>query len=203
MKRELDYFTIEGAYGGNQDWFTNVVMNMGGCAAATACDCCIYLALRKGAEKLYPYSVQELTKDNYIAFSQKMKPYIRPRIGGVKKLEWFLKGFESYVKDAAGDTLRVKLAAFSGENSYEKARDMIRSQINAGYPIPYLLLRHKKAEKYKEYIWHWFLLVGYEETEDDMLVKTATYGESTIFPLRELWDTGNREKGGMVQLGTL
>ena len=22
MKKELDYFTIEGCYGGNQDWFT-------------------------------------------------------------------------------------------------------------------------------------------------------------------------------------
>ena len=34
MKKELDYFTIEGCYGGNQDWFTNIVMNVGGCGAA-------------------------------------------------------------------------------------------------------------------------------------------------------------------------
>lgn len=44
MKKELEYFAIEGAFGGNQDWFSNVVMNMGGCAAATACDSCIYFA---------------------------------------------------------------------------------------------------------------------------------------------------------------
>ena len=37
-KKELDYFTIDGGVGGNQDWFQNVVMYMGGCAAATACD---------------------------------------------------------------------------------------------------------------------------------------------------------------------
>ena len=30
MKKELEYFAIEGAFGGNQDWFSNVVMNMGG-----------------------------------------------------------------------------------------------------------------------------------------------------------------------------
>ena len=47
MKKELDYFTIEGCYGGNQDWFTNLVMHMGGCAAATACDSCIYFGLQK------------------------------------------------------------------------------------------------------------------------------------------------------------
>ena len=29
-KKELDYFTIDGGVGGNQDWFQNVVMYMGG-----------------------------------------------------------------------------------------------------------------------------------------------------------------------------
>ena len=54
MKKELEYFTIEEAFGGNQDWFTNVVMNIGGCAAATACDSCIYFAKYLGMEEWYP-----------------------------------------------------------------------------------------------------------------------------------------------------
>lgn len=45
MKTELNYFMIEGSYGSNQDWFSNFLMKMGGCAAVTACDSCIYLAL--------------------------------------------------------------------------------------------------------------------------------------------------------------
>ena len=58
MKKELDYFTIEGCYGGNQDWFTNLVMHMGGCAAATACDSCIYFGLQNEKMKpLYPNHV--------------------------------------------------------------------------------------------------------------------------------------------------
>ena len=48
MKQILDYFIIDGEVGGNQDWFRNVVMHIGGCAAATACDCCIYFAKYKG-----------------------------------------------------------------------------------------------------------------------------------------------------------
>ena len=28
MKKELEYFMIDGEFGGNQDWFTNIVMNM-------------------------------------------------------------------------------------------------------------------------------------------------------------------------------
>ncbi len=35
MKQILDYFMIDGEVGGNQDWFRNVVMHIGGCAAAT------------------------------------------------------------------------------------------------------------------------------------------------------------------------
>lgn len=205
MKRELDYFTIEGTYGGNQEWFTNIVMNIGGCAAATACDCCIYLALRKGLEVLYPYPVRKLTKKDYVAFSQKMKPYIRPRVSGVKKVEWFIEGFGKYIEDmnaAAGCSVKVEMTEFPGEKAFEEAQGMIRTQIDTGYPVPCLLLRHKKSEKYKDYIWHWFLFVGYEQTGDDLLVKTATYGGSDIFSLKELWDTGYSEKGGMVQLGT-
>ena len=54
MKKELDYFMIDGEFGGNQDWFTNIVMNVGGCGAATACDSCIYLAKYRGMKELYP-----------------------------------------------------------------------------------------------------------------------------------------------------
>ena len=77
MKKELDYFTIEGCYGGNQDWFTNLIMHMGGCAAATACDSCIYFGLQNEKMKpLYPFNIECLTKEDYKAFSQIMKPYL-------------------------------------------------------------------------------------------------------------------------------
>ena len=42
MKRELEYFRIGGSWGGNQSWFFDFMMRIGGCGAVTACDCCIY-----------------------------------------------------------------------------------------------------------------------------------------------------------------
>ena len=51
---------IDGEFGGNQDWFTNIVMNVGGCGAATACDSCIYLAKYKGMKKLYPFDLEQM-----------------------------------------------------------------------------------------------------------------------------------------------
>lgn len=197
MKRILDYFTIDGEVGGNQDWFRNIVMNVGGCAAATACDSCIYLALRKGKTHLYPYDVEHLDKEAYIQFSMKMKPYIRPRVGGVKKLSMFTEGFGKYLSDAGEHGL--KLEEFAGTHSEKEAAGFIKEQIDLGYPVPYLMLRHHD-QKYKDFIWHWFLCYGYEEKENDFQIIVATYGESTTFSLADLWNTGYEEKGGLIRI---
>lgn len=136
MEKELDYFSIEGVVGGNQEWFRNVVMYMGGCAAATACDCCIYFALRNGLKNLYPFDIENLNKEDYIRFGMRMKPYIRPRVGGVKKLSMFIEGFGAYLADmaetegTASDNSKAKLGeegfayrmeGFSGKHTVEEA----------------------------------------------------------------------------------
>lgn len=196
MKKLLDYFTIDGEIGGNQEWFRNVVMYVGGCAAATACDSCIYFALHQGRAHLYPYDVHNLEKEDYIQFSMKMKPYLRPRAGGVKKLSMFIDGFSKYLNDTGDD--RLSMQEFAGEHTSTEAADFIKKQINAGFPVPYLMLRHKKPE-YKDFVWHWFLCYGYEEKEDDFLITVATYGEASTFSLKDLWNTGYEEKGGLIQ----
>lgn len=197
MKRHLDYFTIDGAVGGNQDWFRNFVMHMGGCAAATACDSCIYLAMYQGRTHLYPFNIEKLEKEDYIRFSMKMKPYIRPRVGGVKKLSMFIDGFEKYLRDVGEKDLKV--TGFSGEESVNEAKAVIRQQIDAGFPIPYLMLCHQNP-KFEDFTWHWFLCYGYEETKEDFQITVATYGEAATFSLEELWNTGYEERGGMILL---
>ncbi len=198
-KKILDYFTIDGAVGGNQEWFKNVVMYIGGCAAATACDTCIYLALHRGMEELYPYDVHALTREDYVNFSMKMKPYLRPRVNGVNKLYMFTEGFGTYLADAGRTD--ISMEEFSGEGMYEDAAAFIRRQIDAGVPVPYLMLRHKKTY-YKDFVWHWFLCYGYEERADGLWIIVATYGESSTFSLRDLWDTGYEEKGGLIGIHT-
>lgn len=201
MKKVLDYFSIDGAYGGNQEWFTNVVMYIGGCGAATACDSCIYYAKHQGMRELYPFDVTNLNKEDYKKFSQIMKPYIRPRVGGVRKLEWYIEGLEKYIRDVntkKHTDFRISMEAFPGDEEWERARNVIRTQIDHGRPIPYLMLKHRNEEKFKDFIWHWFLVVGYEESEDGFGIIVATYGEAVTLPLKELWNTGYAEKGGLI-----
>jgi len=195
MEKQLDYFTIDDAFGGSQAWFRNIVMNIGGCAAATACDSCIYFGRMFDRPKLYPYDLWNLTKEDYVSFSQKMKPYIRPRVKGVHKLEWYIDGLNRYLDDV-GESIRME--GFSGEHSYEEARALVIQQIDKGYPIPCLLLHHQDKEQFKDFIWHWFLFVGYRERGNELIITIATYGQATEFSLRELWNTGNEEKGGLI-----
>lgn len=151
MKKELEYFMIDGEFGGNQDWFTNIVMNVGGCGAATACDSCIYLA-------------------KYI----------------------------SDVNEKYGTDYQIDMEKFDGTGTAEEAEKIICEQIDKGLPVPYLMLRHLNVEKYKDFIWHWFLVVGYEKNEQGMWIDVATYGEKVRLDLMELWKTGCEEKGGIV-----
>ena len=99
MKKELDYFYIGHSYGGNQSWFLDFWMHIGGCAALCACDSIILLEKNKIKTGLYPFSIEKLTKGDYIRFGKMMKPYIRPRLGGVDRLDLFIEGINNYFKD--------------------------------------------------------------------------------------------------------
>lgn len=202
MKKEVRYFTIGNSYGGNQDWFTNIVMRIGGCAAATACDSCIYFAKEKGLSSLYPLGeVDRLDREAYKTFSQKMKPYIRPRMSGVKRLSWYIDGMEKYLEDhqRKTDGRRLELEGFSGDRSYEEAVQMVKSQLEQELPIPYLMLQHKDKALFRDFIWHWFLITGYEESPEGIYLLAATYGKKHRLPFWKLWNTGSEEKGGMIR----
>lgn len=201
MKKELKYFEIDGAVGGSQEWFTNVVMYMGGCAAATACDSCIYLAREYGMEGLYPYDVKKLSREDYVRFGQRMKPYIRPRVGGVKELHWYVDGFSRYIADRGRELeehFSLKMQEFSGDHSCKEAEAAVKEQLEAGLPVPFLMLKHKDSRRFQDFIWHWFLLIGYEGEGEKMTVTAATYGEAVKLPFYDFWDTGYAEKGGMI-----
>ena len=146
---------------------------------------------------LYPYNVHALTKQDYIDFSMKMKPYLRPRVNGVNKLWMFTEGFGNYLKDIGENGLKMK--ELPGTEELRTAELFIRQQIDNGYPVPYLMLRHRKAY-YKDFVWHWFLCYGYEERKDGLWITVATYGESYTFQFQDLWDTGYEEKGGLIGL---
>lgn len=196
MKNELNHFMIGASYGGNQEWFSNFMMRLGGCAAETACDSSVYFAREKGITEAYPYDAQHLTRKEYVEFSKIMEPYLRPRRSGIDRLDIFIDGYDQYLKDRGIDS--IAMTGLDGDEPVEKARAALMSQIDRGLPIPVLLLRHKNR-KFKDYNWHWFLINGYKTLDENhTLVKAVTYSEYQWLPLEDLWNTGFDRKGGLI-----
>ncbi|MCD8196990.1 MAG: hypothetical protein LUE24_07505 [Lachnospiraceae bacterium] len=198
--KELPYFQIGTSYGGCQDWFTDPMMRLGGCAAATACDSCIYFDLHRPdlAVEGIPFSTcrkEGLSRQSYVAFAMVMKPYLRPRMGGVDRLELYLDGMSAYLYEHGIRTLAME--GLPGETELRVAREKLCIQIDSAFPVPCLLLKHQDSA-FKEYEWHWFLLTGYRVKKERLQVKAVTYSEAEWLDFAKLWDTGRDRKDGLI-----
>ena len=196
-RKTLEHFYIDDSYGGNQDWFRSFMMRLGGCAAETACDSSLYFALHRDIEGIYPFDKNNLSKVAYVDFAHLMEKYLWPRMSGVNRIDIFIDGYANYLRNCGVDCIGMR--AFPGSEPYEKAAEALMRQIDAGYPVPTLVLNHKDKSM-KDYVWHWFLINGYEKQNesDDLLIRTVTYSEYQWISLKRLWDTGHDMKGGFV-----
>ena len=195
MKHELPHFQIGESYGGNQDWFPTFMMLIGGCGAETACDSSIYFALHRGLAGIAPENAASITKDAYIRFAYEMKPYLSPRMSGIDRLDIYMEGYAQYLKDRGETHLTMK--PLDGKEPYETAQAAVRSQIDQGYPIPTLILNHR-SKALHDYVWHWFLINGYDDTNGSFLVKAVTYSKYEWLDFQQLWNTGHERRGGLV-----
>ena len=197
IKKTLPHFYIGSSLGGQQEWYSRLTdfgMNVGGCAAITACDCAICFERYFGLRGLYPFDSSRLTREDYLRFGKLMEPYLYPRWSGVDKLKLYLDGFGRFLKDRG---VEIKMTGWSGENTAADTWQVIRRQIDSGVPIPCLILNHQ-SPTLQDYVWHWFLLNGYEASDTEARVQAVTYGVGRWFDFETLWDTGYQRKGGLI-----
>lgn len=107
-------------------------------------------------------------------------------------------GYTSPKKYANSERPELRMKIVSDDEEVEKVDELLKKRLDHGYPVPFLLLKHENRSVFEDYIWHWFMIIGYENEGKELLVQTATYGEKKMFSFQELWNTGNDEKGGMV-----
>lgn len=193
--KEVPIFKVGNYYGYNQELFTDHWMNIGGCGAVTACDVSIFLALNHGMTALYPFDIHHIRATDYIQFSQIMKPYLRPRQSGIDTLDLWIDGYSRYLQDV--QETDIGMCGLNASCSLPEMEEAVRNEIDHNLPVPYLNLRHANPNMIN-YVWHWFWLAGYEDNYDSFLVKVVTYGNYRWFPLEELWNTGYKQKGGLV-----
>ena len=197
MRKELEHFYIGSSYGGNQDWFRTFMMRIGGCGAETACDSSLYFAIHRDIENIYPFDKNDLTKADYVKFAHMMEKYLWPRMSGINRVDIFIEGYAAYLKDRG--IRNIEMEELSGSEPYEKAAAAMIRQIDNGYPVPLLILNHRDRSL-KDYVWHWFLINGYDRPDgtEDIRVKAVTYSGYQWLELRKLWDTGYVNRGGAV-----
>lgn len=196
MLKELDYFWVGEEYGGRQSLLPDMIMRFAGCAAVTACDSLIYMTLYKNLKNLCPFSTDQLRGRDYVAFFKTVKPYLRPRLMGINRLEIFVAAFKKFLKEHG--TFFLDVMPWSGDHDEQDTVNTIRQQIDHGFLIPYLLLHHKNPN-FENYEWHWFLLTGYDEKPDGrFMVKAVTYGAYEWLDFAKLWNTGYDRKGGLI-----
>ena len=196
MFKELDFFWVGEEYGGRQSLLPDMVMRFAGCAAVTACDSLIYMTLYKNLKNLCPFSTDQLRGRDYVAFFKTVKPYLRPRLMGINRLEIFVAAFKKFLKEHG--TFFLDVLPWSGDHDEQNTVETIKQQIDRGFLIPYLLLHHKNPN-FENYEWHWFLLTGYDEKPDGrFMVKAVTYGAYEWLDFAKLWNTGYDRKGGLI-----
>lgn len=194
-KKELPHFQIERFYGGSQTWLMDPWMRLGGCGALAAVDSCIFLSKHHRLRNLYP-AVHRLNRSSYRTFAMEMKPFLRPRYQGINKLYLYVDGFQQYLDQIGFDRLHMTEYAMGG--SKEEAWELFKKQIDDGMLVPVLLL-NPISKEWQEYQWHWFLLNGYEITENGhKLVKVVTYGEYEWLSWDGFWDEKDKDNGGMI-----
>jgi hypothetical protein len=196
MRLELDYPLVGTSPGGNQDWFVaDPMMKLGGCGAVCACDSCLFFARAFGLPQAYPFGAAPFTKADYLEFSKIMKPYLRPRWGGIDRAETYMEGFSRYLADRGVSS--VAMTALPGGADVSAAQAAIEKQLQKGLPVPCLILNHQN-KAFEDYEWHWFMLAGLDDGGEDCLVETVTYSEKRWISLRGLWNTGLERRGGLV-----
>ena len=127
-----------------------------------------------------------------------MKPYLKPRFTGIDTLDIYMDGVNEFLAQRGESS--ISMAPFDGEATYEDAREAVKRQIDGGFPIPTLTLRHS-APAMADYVWHWYLITGYWYEQGMELVKVVTYGTWRWLAFDMLWNTGYSRKGGLVLFG--
>ena len=192
---ELKFIDIAGGYGADQNQLATSFQRLGGCGAVTAADASIWLSRQFPALRgLYTGPDGALSQEEYQAFFETIKPYLHPRIGGIARLKQYTDGFRDY---AASRGVALAFDTLKGGAPLAQAEAFLRRAIDQGLCVAFLLLLHQDPAL-EELTWHWFLLTGYEETEEGLQVIFATWGKRHRLSFARLWDTGHPGQGGMV-----
>ena len=167
-------------YGGNQEWFSDMVYQRVGCSCVAAANITAYTAINKGKNTLYSY--EDMSRVNFTKHMKDIGKFLCPdeRIGMISTLN-----FMERVVDFAGSRfVKVKPHWITTEFDFEKIKDFIKEALKNNIPLTLLMLKNKKLE---EFSWHWMTITKLFENEGKNYLSLSTWGENRVIALEDFY----------------
>ena len=162
-------------YGGSQDWFPDGWKRMSGCGATAGAGAAAVLAANvPGAQALAgplaeaiggnpPESCGSVPKAAYVDLMLEMFSRMTPKMMGYPYAGKWGRAFRTYAGEKG---VAAEADVYDRWERWQDAFAFVKTHIDAGIPVPMLVLYHRAPEMQDE-IWHWILVTGYEEPGDE------------------------------------
>ncbi|QOX63350.1 hypothetical protein FRZ06_08295 [Anoxybacterium hadale] len=185
-------------YGGNQEWFTEIMKQRAGCGCTSGANLAAYYASNFSAmNSVYDGNRESFSQGEYLSAMEKMYRYMTP---GVMGYPYVRKFGNQFVKFCAEHGIYLEPVYCLKFNKTEDAVAYMKECIDEGHPIALLILFHR-AHSLKEDNWHWVTITGYAEDEDgleNLEVIMSNCGERQIVKGSELFEVHRRNTIRMV-----
>lgn len=172
--------------GYDQNWYKKKWQRMSGCGPSVGATVSLYL---------FKQDDNPIAFDDAISLHQSMWEYITPTIKGVSTLDRFSKGYQKYCEANHVDVQLKQICIEKKNNNIQQIIAFIVDHIDQNHPIAFLNLHHGNQKNLES--WHWTLLVGYQNREDDVIVQLLDNGSQIEINMNE-WLKTTTSGGGMI-----
>lgn len=207
-KRELNFPVVYHeetmvGYGGNQEWFKEIMKKRAGCGCTSGANLAAYYASNFAAmASIYDGSSGRFNQAEFIRAMEEMYLYMTPGMMGYPYVRKFANQFIKFCGEHGIDLDPVYCLKFG---TTEEATSYLKECIDEGHPIALLILFHR-ARELKEDNWHWVTITGYiehGEGPENLEIILSNCGERQIVRGDQLFEIHRKNTIRMVSFRIL
>lgn len=179
-ERAKEILTIDGSFGGNQEWFLETnspYLRRVGCGVIAATNLLIYTSIIRDLDLFE----KELNKENYLEFSLKVARALKPTPIGIPYAFQMNHGVKKFSRDRGITILPMRN---SWTWSYESCIEYIVSAFI--YNSPVLLLTWRSVNE--NFSYHWVMATKLEREDGKDLITVSSWGREYTIDFREFYD---------------
>lgn len=151
-------------YGGDQEWFSQIIQRRAGCGCTSGANLAAYYAFNyPEMAGIYDGNRKRFEQAEYIRAMEEMYTYMKPGMIGYPYAKRFGRQFIRFCKEHG---IEAEARFCHGFRDVDEAFSFVKDSIDGGNPVALLILFHR-ANALKEDNWHWVTITGYAEDEND------------------------------------